>query len=194
MCFVNCYMFSKIHHYLRFEFSQRWIWQLCFPVVLMSGHPEEINNMFLLNAHICVPKYTALHPTIPWSSYNCLFFFRRLHRDSPVWRMTWSSQEQARVAIQMMKMSVLHFMKVGQVIIFSNFDMTIINPLNAELNPICHLLALLGAQHIFHVSRIRVKDQPKRCSSSYYVQRASDRCTHIIWYEHSTNHRYTHVM
>jgi hypothetical protein len=31
------------------------------------------------------------------------------------------------------------------------------NPLHAELNPICHLLALLGAHHIFHVSRIRVK-------------------------------------
>ena len=33
----------------------------------------------------------------------------------------------------------------------------LINPLNAELNPICHLLALLGAHHIFHVRRIRVK-------------------------------------
>jgi hypothetical protein len=32
-----------------------------------------------------------------------------------------------------------------------------INPLNAELNPICHLMALLGAHHILHVSRIRVK-------------------------------------
>jgi hypothetical protein len=31
------------------------------------------------------------------------------------------------------------------------------NPLNAELNPICHLLALLGANHKLHVSRIRVK-------------------------------------
>jgi len=30
------------------------------------------------------------------------------------------------------------------------------NPLNAELNPICHLLALVGAHHILHVSRIRV--------------------------------------
>jgi hypothetical protein len=30
------------------------------------------------------------------------------------------------------------------------------NPLKAELNPICHLLALLGAHHILHVSRIRV--------------------------------------
>jgi len=31
------------------------------------------------------------------------------------------------------------------------------NPLNAEFNPICHLLALLGAHHILHVSRVRVK-------------------------------------
>jgi hypothetical protein len=34
---------------------------------------------------------------------------------------------------------------------------TMINLLNAKLNPICHLLALLGAHHIFHVGRIRVK-------------------------------------
>jgi hypothetical protein len=30
------------------------------------------------------------------------------------------------------------------------------NPLNPELNPICHLLALLGVHHFLHVSRIRV--------------------------------------
>ena len=33
---------------------------------------------------------------------------------------------------------------------------TDLNPLNAELNPIRHLLALVGARHIVHVSRIRV--------------------------------------
>ena len=33
----------------------------------------------------------------------------------------------------------------------------LINPLNTELNPICHLLALLGVHHILHLSRIRVK-------------------------------------
>jgi len=36
-------------------------------------------------------------------------------------------------------------------------DMTDFNPLNAELNPICHLLTLLEAHHILHVSRVRVK-------------------------------------
>jgi hypothetical protein len=28
---------------------------------------------------------------------------------------------------------------------------------SAKLNPICHLLALLGVHHILHISRIRVK-------------------------------------
>ena len=33
-----------------------------------------------------------------------------------------------------------------------------LNPLNAELNPICHLLALLGGATIVVVSRLRVND------------------------------------
>ena len=39
----------------------------------------------------------------------------------------------------------------------TNIGTEYFNPLNAELNPICHLLALLGAHHILHLSRIRVK-------------------------------------
>ena len=39
-----------------------------------------------------------------------------------------------------------------------------LNPLNAELNPICHLLALLGPHHIPHVSRIRVNSCTKKYS------------------------------
>ena len=31
----------------------------------------------------------------------------------------------------------------------------LLNPLNAELNPIRHLLALVGARHIVHVSGIK---------------------------------------
>jgi len=32
-----------------------------------------------------------------------------------------------------------------------------VNHLNAELNPSCHLLTLLGAHHILHVSKIRIE-------------------------------------
>jgi len=40
------------------------------------------------------------------------------------------------------------------------------NPLNAELNPICYLLALL-AHHFLHVSRIRVKSLTLKLLMSY---------------------------
>jgi hypothetical protein len=36
---------------------------------------------------------------------------------------------------------------------------TLLTPLKIKLNPICHLLALLGVHPIIHVSRIRVKAQ-----------------------------------
>jgi hypothetical protein len=39
------------------------------------------------------------------------------------------------------------------------------NPLNAELNPIRHLLALVGARHIVHVSRVRVREICLRISN-----------------------------
>jgi len=45
--------------------------------------------------------------------------------------------------------------------------LTIINPLKPELNSICYLLALLGANHFLHVSRIRVKLLTFRLLMSY---------------------------
>jgi len=42
-----------------------------------------------------------------------------------------------------------------------------LNPLNPELNPICYLLALLGAHHFLHFSRIRVKLLTLRRLMSY---------------------------
>ena len=41
--------------------------------------------------------------------------------------------------------------------IFLRWGVVSINPLNPELNPIWYLLALLGAHHFLHVSRIRAK-------------------------------------
>jgi len=47
------------------------------------------------------------------------------------------------------------------------FEVHRINPLNAKLNPICYLLALLGAHHFLHVSRIRVTLLTLRLLMSY---------------------------
>ena len=51
--------------------------------------------------------------------------------------------------------------------IISNTTIMSFNPLNAELNPICYLLALLVAHHFLHVSRIRVKLLTFRLLMSY---------------------------
>jgi hypothetical protein len=40
---------------------------------------------------------------------------------------------------------------------YSYYNSLMINPLNSELNLICHLMALLGSHRILHISRIRVK-------------------------------------
>ena len=37
-----------------------------------------------------------------------------------------------------------------------------LNPLNAKLNHICHLLALLAAHNILHLSRIMVNTENKK--------------------------------
>ena len=50
--------------------------------------------------------------------------------------------------------------------IFS-FFLRMFNPLNAELNSIFYLLALLGAHHFLYVSRIRVKSLTLRLLMSY---------------------------
>ena len=51
----------------------------------------------------------------------------------------------------------------------------IINPLNTKLNPICHLLALLGAHLILRVSRIRVKSLKSKNTGGY-----DETSTHIL--------------
>jgi len=58
---------------------------------------------------------------------------------------------------------------------FVSFIPDLRNPLNPELNPICHLLALLGAHHFLHVSRIKVKLLTFRLLMSYIY----------IWSTHS---------
>ena len=44
-----------------------------------------------------------------------------------------------------------------------------VNPLKPELNPICYLLALLGAHHFLHVSRIRVKLFNPQATNVIYI-------------------------
>jgi hypothetical protein len=53
-----------------------------------------------------------------------------------------------------------------------------INPLKTQLNPICHLLALLGAHHILQISRIRVNYTPSPTSDTAKGSLAADATVH----------------
>jgi len=44
-----------------------------------------------------------------------------------------------------------------------------VNLLNAELKPTCYLLALFGAHHVLHVSRMRVNCGPIRVKENGFV-------------------------
>jgi hypothetical protein len=54
---------------------------------------------------------------------------------------------------------------------------SIIKPTNAELNPICRLLALLGAHYILHVSRIRANLYMLRAGLLLIIRRYYSVCT-----------------
>ena len=60
---------------------------------------------------------------------------------------------------------------IGMTSLFKHRNL-VLNPLNAELNPIRHLLALVGARHIVHVSRIRVKSLFYSCASLFLKSRS----------------------
>jgi hypothetical protein len=57
--------------------------------------------------------------------------------------------------------------------------MSRINPLNAELNSICHLLAFAAAPYIYDISRLRVK--PQAIMSFFFVGvRIRENNSHVI--------------
>jgi hypothetical protein len=62
----------------------------------------------------------------------------------------------------------------------------VVNSLNAELNPICHLLVLLGAHPILHISRITVKSTVARiflCFNLFCFFLYSICCRNLIYFQ-----------
>ena len=80
------------------------------------------------------------------------------------WGKRWGSGLRDQPTVQyslsevMRKWHMWSVYKIKSAIFFTESILALLpSPLNSESNPICHLLTLLGAKHILHVSRIGVK-------------------------------------
>jgi len=108
-------------------------------------------NLFLWKPPFCV-YYQISHPYTVDQSHHSSVSLLTLHRGPQFAKeFAWENLTQEyRTAQNVIKN---HWRIVVRTLTTAHKDL---NNLNAELNPICHLLALLGAHHILHVSRVRV--------------------------------------
>ena len=117
-----------------------------------------------VSLYLSSPQFTSLHPT--------LLHFTPLYLSSPYFISFNLSLPYIISLFISSKMKLKKNLMVTESVLG-----LLINPLNPELNPICYLLALLGAHHFLHISRIRVKSLTLRLLMSYiYI---------YIWSTHS---------
>ena len=111
---------------------------------------------------------------VPWNAGNFLTSYkpvscsrRTLHHGVSKWRR-WQTRplpfnlprsDSMTTSSQSTKCILCLDYELKLTLTIFSYSFPRINPFNAELNPICQLLALLEAHHILHVSRIRVKWQ-----------------------------------
>jgi len=119
-----------------------------------SGKFRE--NLFKCPTFCVYSDYNGLVTTPSTAWYFWKNFKMRIRTDSKYW--SHQTQLLSRCLANIFVSQFPHFLCS----IINSF-----NPLNPELNPICYLLALLGAHHFLHVSRIRVKLLTLRQLMSY---------------------------
>ena len=140
-------------------------WFLCLSRQYVSAVRRPLLNSQMWRVALCVLWWLA------WSSvwHGRISFFSCKRRKSDLyWHRAPVMQSLLEAGQQF---PCLHgtriFLYWAHKIPFTNFYLPVFNPLNAELNPICYLLALLGAHHFLHVSRIRVKSLTLRSLTLY---------------------------
>jgi len=122
-----------------------WRWKCSQPWLRTLPPPHSYGNQRLQRQFDGLLTMGMVMPETCWAvsvRQSNKFYDWLLHLVGCFYLNDWRCTEP-----QTLKPTVPEFLNVSNMF----------NPLNAELNPICYLLALLGAHHILHVSRIRVK-------------------------------------
>jgi len=129
-----------------------------------SVHYEiSIHNLLSVTCPLCCHtlwrKHTIFQKTYIEDWFVCT---HKIHNWSLIW-VRYLSKGEHKISNMVLQtsnnfLSKFFFQTKKDFMLKSgNWNTESFNPLNAELNPICYLLALLGAQNFLHVSRIRVK-------------------------------------
>jgi len=106
--------------------------------------------------HVC-PEAKGSSPT---AGLALLWDRNPLRGNSDYWQI--SQEEAGRIIFDKTRLKCIRYTKYidkytrRDVADTKRNNEKIFNHLNTELNPICHLLVLLGAHHIFYVSGLRV--------------------------------------
>jgi len=140
---INCLSFPP--SYCFSSFTRVILLFFCFLICPLYNILSVVTSYFISSFFLCISFFTSLIPSHFFLLYSLasLFYITSQRRGCvPVGFVV------DRVALRQVLIRVLRFSPCQ----YHSF-----NPLNAELNPICYLLALLGAHHFLHVSRIRVK-------------------------------------
>ena len=113
--------------------------------------PSMVIRKLLITHHVSSLNITTVFPlTTPILYLSLATGKTAVHEIKGQFKFTNCTVHNIFSSVQL----ICKFSQYHQIKLYGNFNN--INPSNAELNPICHLLALLGGVTIVVVSRLRV--------------------------------------
>ena len=138
---------------------QRLLWTVWFPWNEDKVHTHRMQHYLLASCSVHYTFLLCFRQIYEWVCIMyCVIKCHTSFRNSIVCPFLWGPDEVVFWANDDTQTQVNRAVALNWTIC--------INPLNAELNPICYLLVLL-AHHFLHVSRIRVKSLTLRLLMSY---------------------------
>ena len=162
------------------HYTVHFIWKLLYmfrvvpPPIIRSAN-NCIYSIWYLSHRYCYPRFSVpiqtgsgAHPTSYTMGNGSVPGVKRPGRgvDHPP---PSSAEVKQKVELYLCSTSDSSWPVLGRGLPLPLPSVTGINHLNPELNPICYFLALLGAHHFLHISRIRVKLLTFRLLMSYTV-------------------------
>jgi hypothetical protein len=131
------------------------MWLICYVrhVLAFCGYHQVSNYKILWGKNNFRQEFSVIQGDLIFYSWNSLVWY-----GCETWSLTLREGRRLRVFVNRVLRKIFWPKRDAITREWRKLHNEELNPLNAELNSICHLLALLGVHHFLHVSRIRVND------------------------------------